>query len=176
VRAVIFKYVVYFLALILAQVLVLNNMQISSYLNPYIYVLFILILPFETPGWLLIVSGFLLGFTMDLFPQGFTGEGSTLGFHTAATVFMAFCRPIVLKWINPRDEYEPGSLPRASDNGFLWYLLYSFIMVGGHHFVLFSFEAMSFSRFPEVVGRTILSTLFSVFLILLWEGFNYKRR
>ena len=128
-RNIIIKYSIYFIALVLIQVLVLNNVQINSFLNPYVYVLFILILPFETPGWLLLSSGFVLGLTMDIFPQGWSGAGATLGLHSFATVMISFSRPYILKWINPRDEYEPVSQPCASDYGFRWYAVYILLMI-----------------------------------------------
>ena len=56
-----------FIVLVLFQVLVLNNIQFSGYVNPFMYVLFILLLPFETPRWLLLLSGFLLGLSVDIF-------------------------------------------------------------------------------------------------------------
>lgn len=170
------KYTIYFIVLAALQVLVLNNMQISSYLNPYGYILIIIILPFETPGWLLLATAFLMGITMDVFPQGWFGSGATLGFHTAATVLAAFLRPVILKRINPRDEYEAGTSPDASDYGFGWYSIYTLIVVSIHHFTLFSLEAMSFRRMPDVLLRTFLSVLFTLFLIMVWEGLRYKRR
>ena len=93
------------LVLILFQVLVLNNIQVSGYINPYMYVLFILLLPFETPRWLLLISGFAIGISIDLF-------ANTLGMHTSATVFMAFLRPYILKLLMPHDEYEQSTYPR----------------------------------------------------------------
>jgi hypothetical protein len=175
-RRLIIKYLLYFISLVLIQVLVLNNIQLSSYLNPYIYIFLIIILPFETPGWLLLSVGFVLGMTMDVFPQGWAGQGATLGIHTFATVFAAFTRPIILKWINPRDEYEPGTVPGASDYGFRWYFTYILIIISIHHLVLFSVESMSISHLPQVLGRTLLSVLFSLAIILIWEGFRYNRR
>ena len=38
-----------FIVLVLIQVLILNNIQFSGYINPFLYVLFILLLPFQTP-------------------------------------------------------------------------------------------------------------------------------
>lgn len=169
------KYLLYFMALLFIQVLVLNNMQISSYLNPYVYILLIIILPFETPGWLLLVSGLFSGLVIDVFPQGWSGEGSTLGIHMAATVFTAYIRPSVLRWINPRDDYEPGTLPRAQDYGFIWYALYVILLVSVHHLTLFFLEEMSFQRFPDVFLRSLFSIVFTVGLILIWEVFSYKK-
>ena len=170
------KYGVYFIVLILFQVLVLNNVQISGYVNPYCYILFILILPFETPGWLLLVLAFFLGMVVDIFPQGWIGDGATLGFHSTATVAIAFARPFIVKWINPRDEYEAGTKPDASDQGFGWFVKYLVIMVSLHHFILFFLEEFSFSRIPDTLLRFFISSVFTILLLLLWEGFISKRK
>ena len=37
------KFILYFFGLVLVQILILNNVQLSGYINPYVYVLFILI-------------------------------------------------------------------------------------------------------------------------------------
>ena len=170
------KYLVYFIALVLVQVLILNNVQLSGYLNPYVYVLFILILPFETPGWLLLISAFLMGLFIDVFPQGIPGVGSTLGVHITATVLMAFMRPYVLNWINPRGEYELGTVPGSKDYDFGWYFLYVLILVGIHHFVLFFIEDFSLWHFFHTFLRFILSLFFTMILVFIWEGFRYKPR
>ena len=78
--------IIRFAILVLIQILLLNNIQISGHIVPYFYILFILLMPFETPGWMLLFAGFALGLSVDMF-------GQTLGMHTSATVFMAFLRP-----------------------------------------------------------------------------------
>ncbi len=172
----ILKYFAYFIALVLIQVLILNNVQLSGYINPYVYILFILILPFDTPGWLLLLSAFFLGFIIDVFPQGIAGAGTTLGIHTTATVLLAFMRPTVLRWINPRGEYEKGSIPGSRDYGFGWFLLYILILTGIHHFVLFFLEDFSLLHFFHTFFRFILSLSFTILIILILEGFRYSPR
>ena len=105
-----------FIVLVLLQVWVLNNIQFSGFVNPYMYVLFILLMPFETPGWLLLIMAFTLGFTVDLFEH-------TPGLHSTASVFMAFLRPTVLKILSPRDDYEPNTFPRVYYYGFNWKII-----------------------------------------------------
>ena len=56
-----------FVILVFIQVAILNNIQISGFINPYVYVLFILLLPFETPNWVLLVLSFFLGLSVDIF-------------------------------------------------------------------------------------------------------------
>jgi len=155
--------------LILFQVLVLNNIQVSGFINPYMYVLFILLLPFETPRWLLLISGFAIGISIDLF-------ANTPGMHTSATVFMAFLRPYVLKFIMPHDEYEPGTYPRLYYFGFTWFFKYSLVLVFLHHTFLFYVEAFRITFFFHTMLRVLLSTLFSVFLIILSQFFLFRKQ
>ena len=168
------RYVFRFFLVIFFQVLVLNNVQFNGYINPYFYLWYILVLPFETPGWMLLLIAFSLGLGVDVFPQGIAGNGSTLGTHTAATLLIAFMRPSVLRWINPRDEYEQGTYPDSKNYGFLWFLAYALIMIGIHHFVLFFLEDLSFRDFHRTLLRVVLSGFFTLVIILLWEGIRFR--
>jgi len=56
-----------FIFLVLFQVWILNNLRVGGYINPYFYIYFVLLLPFSAPKWLLLVSSFLLGISIDLF-------------------------------------------------------------------------------------------------------------
>ncbi len=157
-----------FIVLVLVQVLILNNIQISGYIVPYFYVLFILLLPFETPNWLLLTMGFVLGITIDLFSH-------TPGMHAAATVFMAFLRPWVLQMSAPRDGYETGTFPRVYYLGFQWFLRYTVILVLAHHLMLFYIEVFRFSEFFSTLLRVLLSSMFTVILIMLSQYFIYRK-
>ncbi len=156
-----------FVLLVLVQVFIFNNIQFSGYINPYVYVLFILLLPFETPGWLLLTLAFLLGFSIDIL-------SGTLGMHTAATVFMAFLRPFVLQVFSPRDGYETGTYPRVHYYGFNWFLKYAAILILAHHLVLFYLEIFRFSDFFSTLLRVLLSTVLSLTLIMLSQYIIYR--
>ena len=162
------KNIIRFAVLVLLQILVFNNIQISDYIRPYIYILFILLMPFETPKWLLLFTAFALGLSVDLFTQ-------TPGMHAAATVFIAFLRPYVLRMSAPRDGYEPGTFPRMYYYGFQWFLKYTVILVLAHHFVLFYIEVFRFSEFFSTLLRGLLSSLLSVILIMLSQYFIYRK-
>jgi rod shape-determining protein MreD len=157
-----------FIGLVLLQVLVLNNIEFSGYVNPYLHILFILALPFETPNWVLLVLAFLLGFIIDLF-------SNTFGMHTFASVLMAFTRPYLLKVIAPREGYESGSRPGANYFGFEWFIKYSLILVLVHHFSLFYIEAFKFQLFFSTLLRALLSTVFTMILIVLTQLLILKR-
>ncbi|QQS50134.1 MAG: rod shape-determining protein MreD [Bacteroidota bacterium] len=160
--------IIRFFVLILMQVLIFNNIELGKYLNPYFYVLFILLLPFETPGWLVLISGFFLGLSVDILSE-------TLGMHTAASVFMAYLRPTALAMVSPRDGYETGTYPRVFFYGIEWFVQYALILVFAHHTVLFLCEMFSFRDLFHVILRIVLSTAFSVLLISLSQYLVYRK-
>ncbi|MBI3500863.1 MAG: rod shape-determining protein MreD [Bacteroidetes bacterium] len=158
-----------FIFLVLFQVLILNHIQLSGYLNPFLYVLFILMLPFQTPDWLVLVLSFALGLSIDMFSD-------TGGMHAAASVFMAFARKPLLKIISPREGYEPTQHPTVQQFGFGWFFSYAGILVLIHHFFLFYLEAFHFSGFFHTFFRVILSSVFTLTLIFVSQFFFTKTR
>ncbi len=161
--------IIRFIVLVLIQVIILNNINFRGYLDPYLYVLFILLLPFNTPNWLLLVSSFLIGFFVDLFSQ-------SLGMNTAASVFMAFLRPGVLRLLSPGREYEAGVNPGISDLGFRWFLSYALILIFLHHLLLFILEAFGFADFFSTIYRVVINTLFTTMLVLLSQFLFYRKK
>ena len=157
-----------FAVVVLFQVLVMDNVLINGYMIPYVYLLFILLMPFETPRWLQLLAGFGLGFTLDLFSH-------TLGMHTAATVLAAFARSYMLDLLAPRDGYEPDSFPRIHYYGFYWFLKYTLVIVFIHHFALFYLEVFQLKEFLSTLLRVILSSLLSASTIVLSQYFVFRK-
>jgi rod shape-determining protein MreD len=164
----ILRYGLIFIVLILLQVLLFNNIQFSGYVNPYIYIMFILLLPVELPQWILLLISFFTGLLVDFY-------GGTTGMHTGATVAAGFVRPYILRFISPRDGYEPGAQPSMVIYGFRWFLFYTLLVVAVHHLVLFYLEVFRFAGFFHTLLRVVLSTVFSVSFILLAEYYRKGR-
>jgi rod shape-determining protein MreD len=158
----ILRFTVIFVLLLLLQVLLFNNIEFSGYVNPFVYIMFILLLPVEIPSWLLLILSFATGLIIDFF----TG---TPGMHCASTVLAGFLRPYVLRIISPRDGYEPGTDPSMAIYGFRWFLIYASIIVLVHHIALFYLEVFRFADFFRTLVRVLLSSLFSITFILLLE-------
>ena len=165
---IIVRNIVRFLVVILFQVLVMDNVMINGYMIPYIYLLFIILMPFETPRWTQLVLGFLLGMGIDLFLH-------TPGMHTAATVLVAFIRPYLLNLLAPRDGYDTDSFPRIHYYGFLWFLKYTLIIVVIHHFLLFYLEVFQLKDFLSTLLRVILSSILSTSTIILSQYFVFRK-
>jgi len=155
--------------LLFVQGLIINNMRLGANVNPLVYILFILLLPAETPNWLLLFLGFLIGISMDIFTN-------TFGLHASACVWLAFCRPIVLKYIAPRDGFEFGSELSIADQGLNWFLSYTVITVFLHHVWFFPLELFHFSSFFGLVKKLFLSSIASILLIVLAQYLMIKPR
>jgi len=149
-----------FIFLLLVQVVVLNNIQFSGYINPFVYIMFIMMLPVRLPKGLLLVIAFFTGLVVDMF-------SNTMGMHAAACVFMAFTRPTILKLIAPRDGYEAESSPSARELGFTWFLIYAAALTLIHHFVLFYIEVFRFSEFFSTLIRVVLSSIATLITIMI---------
>lgn len=164
----IIKYIVMFVVFFALQLLVLNNINLGGYINPFIYILFIILLPFDTPGWLLLVLGFLTGLTMDAFTN-------TLGMHSSATLFLAFVRPYVISAISTSENTDKTSSPNINANGIDWFMRYSIILVVFHHLALFYLEAFTFHHFFITLTRVILSSLITFIFILISQFFMFNK-
>ena len=158
-----------FVFLILFQVLILNNIQFSGYINPYFYIYFILLLPFETPRWLLMLSAFLLGISLDAFTN-------TLGLNAFACVLMAFVRPFVITTISTGTEFMIGHSPSLKNQGVKWFAYYSVILVLVHHFALFYLEIFRFTEFFQTLLRVLLSSLFTLIIVFIAEYLSYPTK
>jgi rod shape-determining protein MreD len=157
-----------FIVLVLLQVLLFNNIQFSGYVNPYIYIIFILLLPVEIPAWLLLLLSFGVGMVIDFY----TGSP---GMHSSASVLAGFVRPYVLRLISPRDGYEPGAHPSMQIYGLKWFLFYSLIIVLVHHTALFYLEVFRFTDFFRTLLRVFMSSLFTIIFVLIIEFYRKGR-
>ena len=160
------KYSIIFVSLILIQVLILNQIQFSGFVNPFIYILFVMLLPHSMPKYLLLPLAFLLGLTVDMF-------SNSLGIHAAATTFIAYLRPTLVRIISNRDE-EKNDYPGLKQNGFQWFLFYTIVMVFFHHLALFFLEVFSFSGFFYTIFKVIISSVFSIFVIILSQYIIFR--
>ena len=80
-------YLALFAATVLLQVFLFDNLSISVYLNPLIYVAFIILLPLDTPPAVLLGAGLLTGVVMD-------ASMGAAGLNTNAPLPVAFLRPV----------------------------------------------------------------------------------
>jgi hypothetical protein len=163
------KYLGLFILLVFLQLFLFNNIQLSGYINPYFYILFILLLPYETPGWLLLFLGFLTGLIIDTLMN-------TYGTHSSATLLMAFFRPYFLNFLTERDDIEKKGSPSMSQNGFNWFLRYTATLTVAHHLMLFLIESFTFINIGATLWRTVLSSLVTLSFIITSQFLFIRRK
>jgi len=165
------KNILRFILLVIMQVLIIQNINLTGYVILLPYIMVVIILPFETNKLIVLFSAFLLGVCVDYFYD-------SSGLHATACTIMGFSRYYVLKYIAPRDGYDIGVKPTVEDMGLEWFLRYAGTLVLIHHFCLFYLEILRFSEFFSTFLRVILSSIGTLVLIYLIQFlfFNNKRR
>lgn len=154
------KYILYFVVLLLIQSLILDQICINVYVNAFVYILFMMMLPFDTNKYLVLFLGFLMGLCVDLF-------GSTLGLHASAGLLVSFIRPFVLDIYSPHDGYESNKQLNIRNYGLFWFFKYAITIILIHHLWIFFFESLSFSHFFFTLGKVCVSSLTSLVVIVL---------
>lgn len=148
--------IVRFIVLVFIQVLMLNNINLAGYINPYLYIFFIIMYPLDGNKSLLIFLGFLLGLSIDIFED-------SGGVHAAACAFIAYIRPVVLKYsFGVSYEYNSVKIKKADPTERLTYVASLVLM---HHFVMFALEIFSFNHILLLLKSTLFSGVFTLIVI-----------
>ncbi|MDI3526931.1 MAG: hypothetical protein PWR03_1114 [Tenuifilum sp.] len=155
--------------LLLFQLLVLNNINFFGYANPYVYILVILLLPYSTPRWAMLLIGFLLGLVVDYF-------SNTLGLHATATLVLSYLRPIILSQWRFKSVQDVRGTPNISNTSLEWFSLYITISVLIHHLILFFLETFTLNHLGLTLLRVIISSGLSVVTILIIELWRLRKK
>lgn len=155
-----------FILLIVVQIFVLNNIGFLSYVNPYIYILFIFLLPVRFPRWISLFLAFALGLTIDSF-------SNTLGIHAFSTVLIAFLRNPVIK-IYASIEEGANPVPSFYTFGVSAFIKYVITLVIIHHTSLYFLEIFNFANVGQTFFRIIINSIVSSLIILGLQSFKKR--
>jgi len=151
---------------VLLQVLVLNEVLFSAYINPFLYVLLIISLPLKTPKWFLLSYAFLLGFSIDLF-------SGSLGFHSTATILIAFVKPFISKITIPHNilgDSDEITLKKVGPKSFITFSLFLILI---HNSCLFMTEHLSFNL--ALFGKILASSIATLIIVLITQLFQQDK-
>lgn len=164
----ILQHIIRFFVLTSIQILILNNVQISGYINPFVYILFVMLLPPKMPKAIVLILAFIMGFTIDVFSDSY-------GVHSSATVLLAFLRPKVLALVSVKggEDLEAIGIKQLRINRFF---TYSSILCLIHHFTLFYLEAFRLNEFFDTFLRALYSSFFSILMILMIESLRSNQK
>jgi rod shape-determining protein MreD len=147
-----------FILLLAAQVIIFNKINFLGYINPFPYILFIILFPVNSNKTSLLLASFFLGLLVDMF----CNSG---GVHAAACLIFAFVRPYIFKFsFGLSYEYQTVKL-----NDVLTPQRFTFIVVAVllHHFILFLLEIFQLSFIFEILWKTLLSTIFTIIVCII---------
>ena len=166
-RQVIFQ-VLRFLAYLGIQVVLLKDLVVFNSAFSFIYIGFLLFLPLDIGRPLLMLIGFFLGLSVDIFYD-------SIGIHAAASVLVGFLRPTWVNFLTPQGGYDSGTSPRLRKMGIGWFFAYASLLVFAHHIAIFYIEAGGFSLFFFTLVKVFFSTVFT-FLVLVLIQLLFNRR
>lgn len=139
------------------QIYIFNNVNLFGYINPYPYILFLLVFPFTANRALYIFIAFLTGLTMDMF-------GNSGGIHAAACLFLAYFRPVALRFsFGVSYEYNSIKLSKVS---FYERFIFIAMMVLIHHLILFLLEVFNINNILYTLNKTLITSAFTIILCL----------
>ena len=124
------QYALLFLVAALLQIFLFNNLSLSVYLNPLVYVVFIALLPMETTPIRMLLAGLAMGLAMD-WTMG------AAGVNTIATVFVAFVRIHLLNFVCGKENVHDGGVPSARRLGEKSFTVYLALTVVLHNAIFF---------------------------------------
>ena len=156
-----------FLILILLQVFVFNYVQWFGFLNPFIYLLFLILLPLEIPKSSQYIIAFVTGFVIDSFLR-------TYGIQAFACVLMVFLRPYIILILNGFKPLETGVKPVPGVKDFNWILVYTLLIVFIHQITVTTLEVFQWIQWWCIIWTSAVNTLFTTFIILCVEYIFYS--
>jgi len=137
-------------------------------MSPFIYPLFLFLLPIKISHARLIFISFLLGFTVDVF-------SNSGGIHAAACVLIAFLRPILLNNLMPGGKLEEQARPDIEKLGFVSFVIYTGTLLLIHHYAINTLDLFSLRDFWYTFGKSLLSAIFTLVLVLLHQQLAKKK-
>jgi len=156
------KNIVRFLLVMAFQLFVLNEVELHGFINPYLFIVIILLLPLNISRAGLILASFVVGLTIDAY-------SNMLGMHAAACTFLGFVRPYILRFTQPRNGYEDIVEPNDSQLNLSWFLLYAAVGISLHHIVYFFIEAGNFNMPLLTLTRIGANIIISLMLVTIYR-------
>ncbi len=159
-NAVYLRLLLQLIAFSLLHLLVLDQLSIPPWGFSFIYIAPLLWMPVTFDRMALMFIAFVQGLIIDAFQD-------TPGVNAAAAVFLTYLRPYVLEAITPRLGYDNNPSTSLQAHGWIWYSSYSLALIFTHHLLMFLLESFSFYQFGHTLLKTVSSTLYTYFILVL---------
>lgn len=149
-----------FVLYVVLQILFLHHVMLFNVGFCYIYIAFLLLLPFEISTILLMLIGFFVGLIIDL-------SYNMLGVHMFSCVLLGCIRNRWIGFITSMGGYENFTHPSLSVMGLNWFTRYVFWLTLFHHIPLFLLESFSSQLYLTALFKAGVSTMITCIFILI---------
>jgi len=155
-----------FIFLLLLQVFVFNYVQWFNFLTPFVFLLFLILLPLDIPKPVQYILAFVTGFIVDAFLR-------TYGIQAFSCVLMIFSRPYIILVLNGFKPLETGVKPVPGVKNFNWILVYTMLLVFVHQITVTILETFQWVQWWRILWTSVVNMLFTTFIILCIEYIFY---
>lgn len=154
------RYAGFFAILILLQMLFFNNLNLTLYIYPMIYIAFVVFLPMEmAPVWVLL-AGFATGALMD------TATGMA-GLNTIALTAMSFIRKWLIGLLAGKDVVRDGGVVGVHTLGRKRYAYFCTLFTLCYAVIFFNFQALTGHYYYLTLVKIVASTIFTVPFVMI---------
>lgn len=151
---------------LLVQLILLNNIHLFGYVSPVIIAFVTMNFRRGSSRMGLLLWGFITGFLYDLF-------SNTMGMGMFTATLLAMLQPFLLSLFTPRDAAE-DMLPSMYEMGMHRYLLYTFFSMLLFHVVYYLLDAFMLSNLWLTLVAIGTGTLFSFFILALFQSMTRR--
>ena len=168
-RATLVRFIILFVVLVLAQVLVCNHIVLFGVGVPMVFIYFIIALPIGMNMNLLYTLAFLIGFIIDIFSD-------SPGVNSLACLLLALVKTPAFYAYMARDDKTRYILPSISTLGWGVYSKYLLSLTAFYCVAVFAIEYFSLVDVREVLVMAGASTLLTFLLLMAIDCISMTRR
>ena len=159
--------IVFFIILLVVQVLVLNHIRLFGCATPLLYTYLVLPMQRNQAKWATLVWCFALGLAVDIF-------ANTPGVAAASMTLAALVQPYLLELFVPRDSADDLT-PSFRTLGVSKFVSYTIILVLISCLSFFTLEAFNLYNWTQWLMSIVGSTALTVVLILVIENVRNRK-
>lgn len=155
-----------FVALCVAQILILNHIHLFGVAIPLLYVYFVITFHRSTPKWAILLWSFALGLAIDVF-------SNTPGLAAGSLTLIAIIQPYLLELFVPRDSIDELEVS-VKVLGWGNFISFSAVLILIFCLAFFAVEAFTFYNWVHWLICAGSSAVLTLILILAIESVRTK--
>ncbi|MEL6673858.1 MAG: hypothetical protein AAFR61_16760 [Bacteroidota bacterium] len=166
----ILKYLLAFGLYLFFQVSLFNGLVLFNMAVPFIFILFALSLPFQTPTALMYGLAFGCGLLVDML-----SDDAATGLHAFSLLLAVSQRPFFARLVSSTNFRSLEEMSFKNQSA-IWYILYLAPLIFIHHFAYFFLESLSFQNFFYKLLQVFTSSIYTLVISYILCLLFYRNR